>query len=65
MKVVFCTNIAETSLTVPGVRLVIDSGYAKEAFYNVERRVNVLELKIIAKSSAEQRKGRAGRIENG
>ena len=63
--IVFCTNIAETSLTIPGVRLVIDSGFAKEANYDVVKRTNVLDLVIIPKSLADQRKGRAGRIENG
>eukprot|EP01105_Mastigella_eilhardi_P013094 TRINITY_DN297_c0_g1_i6.p1 TRINITY_DN297_c0_g1~~TRINITY_DN297_c0_g1_i6.p1 ORF type:complete len:2532 (+),score=507.88 TRINITY_DN297_c0_g1_i6:500-8095(+) len=60
--VVFCTNVAETSLTVPGVRLVIDSGLAKEAVYDPARRLTVLELKYISQSSSEQRKGRAGRV---
>ncbi len=63
--VVFTTNVAETSLTVPGVVLVIDSGFAKEAEYDARRRMTVLELRRIAKSSANQRKGRAGRIEPG
>jgi ATP-dependent RNA helicase DHX8/PRP22 len=51
--IVFTTNVAETSLTVPGVKLVIDSGFAKEAEYYPEKRVNILELKRIAKSSAD------------
>lgn len=63
--VIFCTNIAETSLTVPNVRLVIDTGLAKEARYDPKRRITVLELVYISKSSAEQRKGRAGRTAAG
>ncbi|CAF0990066.1 unnamed protein product, partial [Brachionus calyciflorus] len=63
--VAFCTNIAETSLTVPGVMLVIDSGLAKESKYDEQKRTNVLELGWISKSSAKQRKGRAGRLSAG
>ncbi|KAH3758999.1 Pre-mRNA-splicing factor ATP-dependent RNA helicase DHX15 [Pelomyxa schiedti] len=60
--IVFCTNVAETSLTVPGVQLVFDSGFAKEAVYDPQRRLTVLELRYISQSSSEQRKGRAGRV---
>lgn len=60
--IVFCTNIAETSLTVPGVRIVIDTGLAKEARYDPKRRITILESVMISKSSADQRCGRAGRI---
>ncbi|CAF1352924.1 unnamed protein product [Rotaria magnacalcarata] len=63
--VVFCTNVAETSLTIPNVRLVIDSGWAKEARYDVKRRVTVIETVRISRSSADQRKGRAGRTASG
>ena len=59
--VVFCTNVAETSLTIPNVRLVIDSGWAKEARYDTKRRLTVIETVRISRSSADQRKGRAGR----
>jgi pre-mRNA-splicing factor ATP-dependent RNA helicase DHX16 len=59
--VVFCTNIAETSLTINNVRLVLDTGLAKEARFDQKRRLNVIELVAISKSSANQRKGRAGR----
>jgi ATP-dependent helicase HrpB len=51
--VVFCTNIAETSITIPGVTLVIDSGYSKESEYDPEKRINILSLKRISKSSAD------------
>ncbi|CAF1523895.1 unnamed protein product [Didymodactylos carnosus] len=63
--IVFCTNVAETSLTVPGVKLVIDSGLAKEARYETKRRMTVLELVRISRSSADQRKGRVGRLSTG
>lgn len=63
--IVFCTNVAETSLTIPNVRLVIDSGWAKEAYYDAKRHVNVIKLVRISKSSAKQRAGRAGRTCNG
>ena len=63
--VIFCTNVAETSLTIPNVRLVIDSGWAKEARYDVKRRLTVIETVRISRSSADQRKGRAGRTASG
>ncbi|CAF4950088.1 unnamed protein product [Rotaria sp. Silwood1] len=63
--VVFCTNVAETSLTIPNARLVIDSGWAKEARYDVQRRLTVIETVRISRSSADQRKGRAGRTASG
>jgi HrpA-like RNA helicase len=63
--VVFCTNIAETSLTIPDVRLVIDSGWAKEARFDVKRRLTIIETVRISRSSADQRKGRAGRTAPG
>ncbi|CAM4805317.1 unnamed protein product [Rotaria magnacalcarata] len=63
--VVFCTNVAETSLTIPNVQLVIDSGWAKEARYDVKRRLTVIETVRISRSSADQRKGRAGRTAPG
>lgn len=63
--VVFSTNVAETSLTVPGVKIVIDTGLSKEAKYDAKRRSKVLELTWISKASADQRKGRAGRLSEG
>eukprot|EP00727_Mastigamoeba_balamuthi_P007005 m51a1_g2925 putative dead deah box helicase (1735) ;mRNA; f:547738-557902 len=61
----FCTNVAETSLTVAGVTLVVDSGLAKEEVYDPVRRLKCLELKYISASSSNQRKGRAGRLCDG
>lgn len=60
-KVIIATNIAETSLTIPGVRHVIDSGLCRRASYDAGRGLNMLETVPIARDSAEQRAGRAGR----
>jgi HrpA-like RNA helicase len=62
---VFCTNVAETSLTIKNVRLVIDSGLAKEARFDPKRCLTVIETVRISQSSANQRKGRAGRTASG
>ncbi|KAL0206955.1 hypothetical protein P9112_012666 [Eukaryota sp. TZLM1-RC] len=61
----FCTNVAETSLTVPGIKLVIDTGLEKVARYCPIRRMTILRECYISKSSANQRKGRAGRLSQG
>jgi ATP-dependent helicase HrpB len=60
-KVVLATNIAETSLTIDGVRTVIDSGLAKIAGYDPQRGMDRLDLRRISRASADQRAGRAGR----
>jgi ATP-dependent RNA helicase DHX8/PRP22 len=64
-KIIFSTDIAETSVTIDGVRHVIDSGMTKEAIYDVKRNVTVLEVGLISRSSATQRCGRAGRTAPG
>ncbi|CAG9537124.1 unnamed protein product [Cercopithifilaria johnstoni] len=64
-KVIFATNIGETSITIPGVRYIIDCGLAKVKKFDVARRKNVLELGLISKSAATQRAGRAGRTAPG
>ncbi|MBQ6470782.1 MAG: hypothetical protein IJJ33_02250, partial [Victivallales bacterium] len=64
-KVIVATNIAETSLTIPGVRHVIDSGLAKVSRYDPVRGVDMLNTENIARDSAEQRAGRAGRVAPG
>ena len=64
-KVIFCTNVAETSVTIDGVKYVIDTGMAKELHFDPKRNMNSLEVCRISKSSAEQRKGRAGRTSPG
>lgn len=64
-RVIVSTNIAETSLTLPGIRTVIDSGLARIPDYDPERGVNTLLTERISRSSAEQRAGRAGRVAPG
>jgi ATP-dependent helicase HrpB len=64
-KVVVATNVAETSLTIDGVRLVIDSGLARIARYDSNRGINTLLVEKISQSSADQRAGRAGRTAPG
>lgn len=61
-RVVFATNIAETSLTVPGVSIVIDSGFQKVARYDAERAIDTLVLERVTDDSAAQRAGRAARL---
>ncbi|PVV03836.1 hypothetical protein BB560_001672 [Smittium megazygosporum] len=64
-KVVLATNIAETSITIPGIRYVVDSGVHKSRDYDSRIGVESLLVQPISKSSARQRMGRAGRIGNG
>ncbi|EIK4808701.1 ATP-dependent helicase HrpB [Vibrio parahaemolyticus] len=64
-KVVLATNIAETSLTIDGIRLVMDSGLERVARFDLKNGLTRLEQTRIAQSSAIQRAGRAGRIEEG
>ncbi|KAI6800698.1 P-loop containing nucleoside triphosphate hydrolase protein [Hortaea werneckii] len=59
--IVLATNVAETSLTIPGVRYVFDSGRAKEKRYDLSTGVQTFEIDWISKASASQRAGRAGR----
>jgi ATP-dependent helicase HrpB len=60
-KVIVATNVAETSLTIPGVRHVIDSGLARIHHHDPRRQVNVLRVEAVSQASADQRAGRAGR----
>lgn len=64
-KVVVSTNVAETSLTIDGVRLVIDSGLARIPRFDSERSINTLLVEKISRASADQRLGRAGRTAPG
>ncbi|MGM0520007.1 MAG: ATP-dependent helicase HrpB [Campylobacterota bacterium] len=64
-KIVLATNIAQTSLTIEGVKVVIDSGLEKHSFYNYSNAMNHLELNFISQDSATQRAGRAGRLSKG
>ncbi len=64
-RIVVSTNIAETSLTLPGIRTVIDSGLAKMAAFDPRRGINTLLTEKISRASADQRAGRAGRLAEG
>lgn len=64
-KVVVATNVAETSITIEGIRHVVDSGIARVARYDAERGIGTLLLEPISRASADQRKGRAGRTAPG
>jgi ATP-dependent helicase HrpB len=64
-KVVVATNVAETSITIDGVRLVIDSGLARIARYDANRGINTLLVERISQANADQRTGRAGRTAPG
>ena len=61
-RVVLATNVAETSITVPGIRAVIDSGLARISRYSPRNRLQRLPIEPVSRASAEQRKGRCGRI---
>jgi ATP-dependent helicase HrpB len=60
-RIIVATNVAETSITVPGVTAVVDSGLHKVARYDAERAIDSLEIERIPQDSADQRAGRAGR----
>ncbi len=61
-RIVLATNVAETSLTVPGIRYVVDSGYARISRYSPRSKVQRLPIEPISRASADQRKGRCGRL---
>ena len=64
-KIIVATNVAETSLTIPGIRYVVDTGLARISQYNPRSRTTALPVVPVSRSSADQRKGRCGRVENG
>jgi len=64
-KVILATNIAETSLTIPGIRFVVDTGLARISRYSPQARTRRLPIEPVSQSSADQRKGRAGRVAAG
>ncbi|WP_083800025.1 ATP-dependent helicase HrpB [Lentisphaera araneosa] len=64
-KIIVSTNIAETSLTIPNITAVIDSGLVRQSAYDPQRQINTLYTKSVSQSSAEQRSGRAGRTSAG
>src|SRR4051812_22801577 len=64
-RVVLATNVAETSLTVPRVRYVVDTGFARVKRYSYRQKVEVLRVEAISQAAARQRAGRCGRVANG
>ncbi len=64
-RIVLSTNVAETSLTVPGIRYVVDTGMARISRYNARTHTHRLPIEPVSQSSADQRKGRCGRLEGG
>ncbi len=64
-KIIVATNIAETSLTLPGIRFVVDTGLARVSRYVPTARTRRLPIEEVAQSSCDQRKGRAGRVAEG
>jgi len=64
-RIVLATNVAETSLTVPGIRYVIDPGYARLLRYSYRSKVERLQVEKISQASANQRAGRCGRVMSG
>ncbi|KAI7827106.1 P-loop containing nucleoside triphosphate hydrolase protein [Gamsiella multidivaricata] len=64
-KIVLATNIAETGITIPDVTIVIDTGKSKQIKFDEKKRVTTLQERFIAKANARQRRGRAGRVQEG
>jgi ATP-dependent helicase HrpA len=64
-KIIVATNVAETSITIPGIKYVIDSGLARISRYSPRTRTTSLPVVPISRSSCDQRKGRCGRVEDG
>lgn len=64
-RIVLATNVAETSLTVPGIRYVIDPGLARVKRYSYRNKVEQLQVEPISQAAANQRAGRCGRVSNG
>ena len=64
-KIIFATRIAETSITIDGVKVVVDPGEDREMVFNPKTKISSLQLRQISESSAKQRAGRAGRTNEG
>ena len=64
-RIVLATNVAETSLTVPGIKYVIDAGLARMSRYSTRAKVEQLQIEKISQAAARQRAGRCGRVSNG
>ena len=64
-RIVLATNVAETSLTVPGIRYVIDAGVARVKRYSVRNKTTLLQIEKVSQAAANQRAGRCGRVQDG
>ena len=64
-RVILSTNVAETSLTVPGIRFVVDTGRVRISRYSFKTKVQRLPIEAISQASANQRAGRCGRVSDG
>ena len=64
-RVFMATNVAETSLTIPGIVSVVDSGQARVSRFSPQRQIQSLQVEMISKASARQRRGRCGRVREG
>ena len=64
-RIVLATNVAETSLTIPGIRYVIDSGLVRINRYRPRRQIQALQIEQVSQASARQRRGRCGRVGSG
>ena len=64
-RVILATNVAETSVTVPGIRFVVDTGLARISRYSARLKVQRLPVEPVSRASADQRKGRCGRVADG
>ena len=64
-RIFLATNVAETSLTIPGIVSVVDSGQARVSRFNPQRQIQSLQVEMISKASARQRRGRCGRVRDG
>src|SRR5205823_2052134 len=64
-RIVLATNVAETSLTVPGIRYVIDAGLARVKRYSVRNKTTLLQIEKVSQAAAQQRAGRCGRVAEG
>lgn len=64
-RIVLATNVAETSITVPGIHYVVDSGLARVKRYSYRNKVDQLQIEPVSQASANQRAGRCGRVANG
>jgi ATP-dependent helicase HrpA len=64
-RIVLATNVAETSLTVPGIRYVVDTGVARVKRYSLRNKVEMLRVEPVSQAAARQRAGRCGRVANG